>query len=549
MMGLMIVDDEPHAVDSLADTIDWASMGIDQVHKAYSATEALATLKEKPVDIIITDIHMPKMNGLEMLEEVRKIWPRTKCLILSGYAEFEFAQKAIQLQTVEYLLKPVLNEEVIDKISILVKQIQSEWLEISSNEQAVRAIKDNLSLLKGNLLLELLQGRKYAQKVLERKLELLQVPIAFGDRYNMFMMRLEEGFRSFDLGSRHLLEYAVYNIVEEILGQTADVWYSKDEYDYHVFLLKWKWDEAEHGRYLTSLYLNENEYLDNLFSRIQHNVKVFLKGQVTILVGGWEMFPGRLASTYLEMLLMYRQQIGRDNSFYMKLSNFSTEKDILPISSLYEPPVLSQLLETGRWQEGELKLRSIFDQFSNAKYATRDNLIEVYFHIYNAFTYILHRNGKKISDFLGNELNHLIDGNYYRNTSQLMDLSLRMLHQLRDESLTQMKDSRKQIVHRVQRFIELNLADDVSLKTLGEQVYLHPAYLSKVYKMETGEGINQYVQRLRMEKAAHLLKQTVCRVYEIGQLIGLPNTTYFIKQFRKDYGMTPQEYRDVLRGE
>jgi two-component system response regulator YesN len=101
----------------------------------------------------------------------------------------------------------------------------------------------------------------------------------------------------------------------------------------------------------------------------------------------------------------------------------------------------------------------------------------------------------------------------------------------------------------VQRYIELNLAEDVSLKTLGEHVYLHPAYLSKVYKMETGEGINQYVQRLRMEKAALMLKQTASRVYEIGKLIGLPNTTYFIKQFRKDYGMTPQEYRDVLRGE
>jgi len=548
MIQLLVVDDELHSVDSLADTIDWASIGIGHVYKAYSAIEALEILKEGSIDIVITDIHMPIMDGLELIEEIRKVWPRTKSVILSEYAEFEFVKKAIELQASHYLLKPVLNEEVMEIVRELVGQIQSEWQEISSREQATRAIRENLPLLRGNLLKEMIGGRQYPREVWKRKLEIAQVPFAYGDRYCLFMIRLEEGFHSFDPGSAHLLEYAVYNIVEEILSKSFNVWHCKDDYDYHVFLLGWKWNEEECKRFPSGFYVTEDEYLDTLFSRIQHKVKVFLKGEASILADHWERFPDRLSAIYLRMLDVYRQKIGKDSKYYMKLADYKGERSTLSLPALYEPPKLSQLLETGRWQEAEWKLRAIFQQINESEYESRDNLIEVFFHIYNAFICILHRNGRKISDFLGSDLDDLIDVNYYRNTNQLMDRSFRILHMLRDDSLSQLKRNRNQIVHNVQRYIEQHLAEDVSLQTLAEQVYLHPAYLSKVYKLETGEGINNYVQRIRMEKAVQMLKHTEHKIYEIGMRVGLSNATYFIKQFRKDYGMTPQEFRDALKG-
>ncbi|RXZ84025.1 response regulator [Paenibacillaceae bacterium] len=547
MTELMIVDDEPHSVDSLADTIDWSSIGIANVHKAYSALEALGKLKQGPVDIIITDIHMPKMNGLELIEEIRKVWPRTKCLILSGYAEFEFAQKAMQLKTVEYLLKPVLNEEIIAKMKLLIEQLQSEWSEISSMEQAVKAIRENLPLLRGTLLLEFLRTGGSELEARGTKLELLQLPFALGDDYSMFMLRLEKGFRSFNQDNRPLLEYAVFNIVEEIMGKAFDVWYGKDEYGYHIFLIRWKWDEEERRSNLSALHMKEEEYVDTLISRIQYNVKVFLKGELSILAGKWGRFPYELSSGYYEMLTVFRQQIGKESSFCMKLSGYSKCKDVHTITSLYEPPVLAQLLETGRWQEAEDKLKRIFEQMLAPKYSTRDNLIEVYFHIYNAFTYILHRNGRKISEFLGRGFEHVINGNTYHHAEQLLSRTLEMLYQLRDESLFEQQDSRRQMIQKVQRYIEHNLSGDVSLHTLAGQVYIHPTYLSKIYKAETGEGINHYIQRLRKDKAIQLLKDTDLKIYEIGQLVGLANTTYFIKQFRKDTGMTPQEFRDLLK--
>ncbi|GAB6926501.1 hypothetical protein JCM10914A_04840 [Paenibacillus sp. JCM 10914] len=549
MCELMIVDDEPHSVDSLADTIDWKSIGICNVYKAYSAMEALDRLKVRPVDIMITDIHMPKMNGLELIEEVRKVWPRTKCLILSGYAEFEFAQKAIQLNTVEYLLKPVLNDEMIEKVSVLVEQLQSEWSDITSKEQAVKAIQENLPLLRGNLLHEFLQGRQHSRALWERRLELLQLPFHYGNRYMIFVLRIEEGFHSFDTDNRPLLEYAVYNIVEEIVGMMFDVWYCKDAYDYHIFLIQWKCSQEERDDYLSALHMKESEYIDVLYSRVQHNVRVFLKGHISILSSEWDWFPRSLSTVYYEMLTVFRQQIGKDNSFCLKLSNYAKPKHIHTLTTLHEPPVLAQLLETGRWDEAERKLGLVFEQMiGNGKYESRDNLIEVYFHIYNAFTYILHRNGRKISDFLGRSLEQLIDGNAYHHAGQLFERTISMLHQLRDESLLEQRDNRLKIIQDVQRYIEQHLSGDVSLQRLSEHVFMHPTYLSKIYKVETGEGINHYIQRLRKDKALQLLKHTDYKVYEIGNLVGLSNTTYFIKQFRKDTGMTPQEFRDSLKG-
>lgn len=97
---------------------------------------------------------------------------------------------------------------------------------------------------------------------------------------------------------------------------------------------------------------------------------------------------------------------------------------------------------------------------------------------------------------------------------------------------------------KVQQYLEHNLEGDVSLQTIADHVFLHPSHLSKIYKLETGEGLSQYLFRLRMEKAAFILNQHHLKIYEVGEKVGLPNTPYFIKLFKKHFGVTPQDYRD-----
>jgi two-component system response regulator YesN len=103
-------------------------------------------------------------------------------------------------------------------------------------------------------------------------------------------------------------------------------------------------------------------------------------------------------------------------------------------------------------------------------------------------------------------------------------------------------------VSQVKDYIHAHLAEDVSLHILADQVNLHPVYLSKVFKLETKEGIKDYLHRVRMEKAVHLLKSGDLRIYEITTEVGYLNTPYFIKVFKKEFAMTPQEFRDNHAG-
>lgn len=94
MVQLLLVDDEIHVVERFSSTIDWMSLGIEHVYKAYSGLEALALLEQFSIDIVITDIRMPGMSGLELVGEIRNRWPKTKCILLSGYSDFNYAKEA-----------------------------------------------------------------------------------------------------------------------------------------------------------------------------------------------------------------------------------------------------------------------------------------------------------------------------------------------------------------------------------------------------------------------------------------------------------------------
>lgn len=126
MMNLMVVDDEHSAVESIAASIPWREHGIGHVYKAYSVKEALQQMAAHQVHIIITDIRMPGLSGLDLVSHIRQKWERTKCIILSGHASFDYAKQALRHGTVSYLLKPVRDEELIEAVQQASVQIRLE---------------------------------------------------------------------------------------------------------------------------------------------------------------------------------------------------------------------------------------------------------------------------------------------------------------------------------------------------------------------------------------------------------------------------------------
>ncbi|MBW7453692.1 response regulator [Paenibacillus sepulcri] len=155
MYTILIVDDHKHIVDSMCATIHWEAMNILSIHKAYSAVEAFEIIKTTQIHILLTDIRMPGMSGLELIERAQRLLPHIQCVLLTGYAHFEYARKAVELRAVDYLIKPVRDEEICRVIGKITEQLEESSVSIKKN----RWIRQNLPLLKSGFPGEPIEGR------------------------------------------------------------------------------------------------------------------------------------------------------------------------------------------------------------------------------------------------------------------------------------------------------------------------------------------------------------------------------------------------------
>ncbi|WP_276356222.1 response regulator transcription factor [Cohnella caldifontis] len=538
MYEILIVDDHTHLVDSLADGLPWEQMGVSAVHKAYSGEEALELLQVHSVDIIVTDIQMPGMSGLELVSVVKDKWVKIKSVILTGHDEFQYAQEAIRQGICEYLLKPVANEELEKTIRALIAGMQKEGEQLVNQQKLAYLFRESLPKLRESLLAELLGGKMPPAPMLRDKLKLYELPYRESDPVLMLCMRIEEDFAGTDLYSVSLLEYALTNIADEIFSPRFHVWHCKDDHDYLVFLVR----PGQPSESSEREWLEEAERLARL---VQHQIKRFLKIKVSVVMSNWSLFPNELSAVYHNLLSLFTDYIGfQTESFFHDLQERNVE-EIRPLSELYASPTFMQLLEVEQWDAAERKLTKVFEELESRENKTKEHVFEAYVTIMQAFAYYVHKKGKRFNDIYGREAEKMLRLDAGWSIEPLREWSFRGLRQLKSYSGSLSDSFRNDLIKRIIRFAGEQVKD-VTLQSVADHVHLHPVYVSNLFKAETGENFSNYVQRVRMDAAMRLLRRKELKINQIAQEVGYQKPQYFIKLFKNHYGMTPQEYRSGL---
>ncbi|MFD0868993.1 response regulator transcription factor [Paenibacillus residui] len=537
MFRILIVDDERSVVDAIAQTTPWSELDIEEVFCAYSAKEALNIVGQQFIDIVLTDIRMPGMDGIELIETIRTYSNRIQFILLTGHAEFEYAQQALRLRAADYLLKPVRDEWLANAVRKLTSSMRKEWNEITSQRTTVQYLQKHLPTLRSDLLRNMLEGSQTASE-LNEKCALLELPYEEGDVVYPAVIRLER--RTPGHSKRSLLEYSIMNIAEEVLGPMYHLWSCKDIHNYLVLILKPR-EKVPDGR--------QEESVSRLLSQLQHLVLHYLKENLSVVYGKCVSFPFDLMTVYESAVQTLRRRIGDDTGLLLTAGQSETASVLSAASVLQAPPSISHLFVAGFWEEAKAKLQSVFTELEAT---TRDSpihadyLSEIYHTVLSACFHYAHTNGQTVAQALNCEG----DQRFYhspelmQSVSLLKEWSFEVCRRLSLSNQVEIQDVRKTLIEQIQEYIHSNLAEDVSLQTLATHVDMHPVYLSKVYKLETGEGLKDYLSRVRMERAVHLLLNTDLKVYEITSQVGYLNTAYFIKVFKKAFGVTPQEYRD-----
>ncbi|MEK0316485.1 response regulator [Cohnella sp. 56] len=535
MYKLLIVDDEEYIVRSLAETVAWDAAEISQVYTAFSGDEALRILEKQPIDLVISDIRMPGMSGLELIERAGRQWPKIKFLILTGHADFEYAQQAIKNKANDFLLKPLHDETLLQSVKQTTAQIKREWEEISSYRRANATLRENLPYLQQLLLSQLINGKKFSNPYLVQHLETLNIPIAPGTEFQTLLVRRDDYGSADDFNAYSLLEFAIGNIAEEMLSPEHRLWKCTDVHDYIVFAI-WPQDPKEAAE-------TWSRKLELIAQQFQENCKTYLKFKVSVVLGPRGVFPAEIPDVYQQCLAAIRERIGGLEEMFIVVDDADPQTQVDYLSRMYEPPALVHLLEAGNWDGSADKINDILAQLEDNWAHSEEHLLEAAHAFSAAFAYIFHKHGYLLSVMLGQDYSLFANQQQLRTIQQLKDWTSRLLDLLRKETDQKRKNTHSALVHKIHDYIKGNLAE-ASLQTIADQVYLNPVYLSRVYKEETGEGISEYVSRLKMDTAVHLLRNSHKKIYEIAEEVGYQNVPHFIKIFKRQYGITPQDFRE-----
>lgn len=531
MLRVLLVDDEPFIVQGLAVLIDWEKEGYEITSTAADGARALEYLKENEVDLIIADIKMPVMTGIELLEKIRseKI-SRAYFIILSGYNDFRYAQQAIRYECMEYLLKPIGQEElilVLHKVSSLHESRQLERRENRQKEKAYLA-RNVLSLLMG----------KFDQMDLDyvRKSLKLSNGVRFID---IEIDELEDQDPEEELSDENKRCY------RELYQRCMD--YLGEEYSSHCIF-----DVANHekGYDIGFLYfsrmakeqgISETEYMERFLAAIEKNLEVPVV-----------MFVGSLENDITEIERSYRTAaITKSFQFFRasKSIHYYEEENIKnPTGAVLCKKFLDQLVNEIEENNRE-EIGKTVDRFYEEMSQMGMDAGVISLNINYLLFQLIHLAAEQDSTVNQEKIMHQISGGSF--DGRMLRGSAGHLKQFADDYADYLMQLRKNVSRGVLADIEKEVkehyAENLTLKNLSKKYYVNSAYLGQIFRKKYNMTFKEYQNNYRMEQASLLLIRTDKRVYEIAEEMGYKNLDYFISRFIAVKGCTPAKYRKNTR--
>lgn len=496
MRKILIVDDENierKGLRCLVETIG----GEFEIREAKNGREALAEAKKMQPDIVLTDIKMPFMDGVELAEKISDIRPDTVTILVSGYSDFEYARRGLQCGVRDYILKPV-DPEVFTEV--FLKAVD----EVEQKKETGMQMQKNHEFLEEYFLLQFLyKGAKEIQReaagLLDvswwekvRRVVILETLDSFFDEY-------DEEFRA-KLAEELKLPFFYLNID---INRSVLLFTDNVKVDYPVL-----------GNHIHS------------FARQTFRQDVYVAISEQLESG-------------MDMPEAYRRVEGlMENRFYRREEWVFTDEG----SNDDFSEKFTKLFDA---MEEDIRLRDIAHLWEHFHALTGSRQMGgLHSQIFTKFS------GSKIVDLLykdmrgsAEECNKIIEKIYIsRVIQEIYDILENTLH-LYEETVFNTGKSGRSDVETVKSYVYEHYAEPLSAEILSSAVYLSTGYMSYIFKKETGEGLNRFIKIYRLEKARELLETTNKKIVQICQETGFSNASYFCKSFREYYGMSPEKFR------
>ncbi len=539
-MKVMIVDDEVFVRIGIKTTFDWSSHGYEIIGEAEDGMEAVEMFNKFEPDIVLVDVLMPRMNGLEFIKKAKEKKSGCRFIILSCHNEFEYVREAMKLGVRDYIVKTtVKREELLEIVNRVREEILQERSSRSRHEDEEVKASANRPILIKEYINGLLDGhddcdteiaRKFREFQLDLKVPGLHVLILSIDNYAKIRKEYEP--KRYELAIS-----GIANIAQEIFKRSANgVAVRKNDREVVGLVSFERMEREKKGK----------ELLPGIARDIINAVREFLQIGITIAISGEVTAFSHMGTAYRQASRCFERRFftgfgsiipswepeGESEEFKEVLEYY--EKELLEAIRQFDFEKAAMLLK-------ELHGREALKKGRDANFVKRI-FLNLALHLIKAMVDEPHgKEGLSVPSFNPGEILSA------ECLQEVLDYTEQILHSVTEVIDGRFNDQNKNILRRIKEYVRLNTEADITLHDAAQYVSLSPGYFSRLFKKLTGENFIDYVIRCRMDKAKSLIIGGE-KLWSIAERLGYTEVSSFSRVFKRIEGISPQQYRlKILR--
>lgn len=527
LYNVLLVDDEADVLQAMKKKIDWEALGFCLAGTAENGQEALEMAEQLHIDVVMTDIKMPYMDGLTLCKNLKQSYRNMKVIIYSGFDDFEFAREAVHLEAEEYLLKPISAGDMEAAFSKVRKKLDQEYDEYRNLNRLSEYYRKSLPAMREQLVMGILEGRiagERARAMMETYEICLDSPF-----YVVAALYMDVNPREEQPQPAQLFTLSLKDMVQDYLK-------NRTRFFSTAFL----------DQVIVIFMLDEREEIDQVLYHLDQICKMgfhVLKSSVTAAVGQICANTDALHTSYEEAVnaMEYRSILGSGQVLYINDIEPCSEENILVTEHEFQN--LVHAVKLGNRDETNVAIAQIMDSIRKEPISPGQyqllfmELLSELMKIGRA--YKLHPN-QIFGDHAGSwqELYRMVTVDELEGWLQEVGTNLR--HVLRHER----RDSAARLTEQAKAYIEEHYKEsDLSADSLCRCLNVSAAYFSTIFKREVGMSFVAYLTKIRLEHALELLRTTEDKTYIIASRVGYMEPNYFSYVFKKQYGISPSKYR------
>lgn len=510
MWKVLIADDDVEILNYLSNLIPWEEHEMQICAKARNGTEALNVLKNEPVDILLTDITMPGLSGLELVKEAKRYQQKMKTIILTCHENFTYAKTAIDLGVCGYMVKYMLEPTSFLKT---LKSITMDMSQKKEQEDRVKAmaeeVEQNRSALIEKKLGDLLRRGPITEESARKLAQNLHVSENHIQIAALFFQESSEAA----IQEKGILFYAVKNIVAELMAAYPVSYPYACNQEVLVLFFREK---------------VEKRRIAHALAEMEKQVETLLHARLTIVLS----MPNNQLSQFAELIERLEQR--RNEHFYPGSSCVIWEEEVghQTDSRTISQASLLKKLHAGDFAGVEQEIHDTFMLFQQQN--TAPSIVESFC---NSFVRELEEQLYRQGILEQWQATH---ANSWEGYKKEMEAAFSWFRKVQAaENRKEMRDEIAWVID----YITQNLQKKISCETMANMVNMNAAYFSRLFKKETGESFSDYLSRIRVERATMLLKHSSLSVEEITERVGLSNMHYFYRMYKKHTGTLPGKVR------